>query len=202
MTRIKICGLRREEDVALAIEHGADMLGFIHVPETPRFVDVTRLRALLAEAGGRAQTVIVVQDAPSETLDELRAELDFDLFQFHGSEPPETLERWRGYKVIHMRDRRPDPALLASYGSPFLLDTQVGARKGGTGTTFDWTVLPDIEGDFLVAGGLNPDNVAELVSRYRPWGIDVSSGVEASRGTKDPDKLKRFIEQTRSVSAV
>ena len=202
MTHIKICGLTREEDVALAIGLGAQMLGFIHVPGTPRFVDVPHLKRLLAEVGGRAQTVIVVQDASPETLDALEDALPFDQFQFHGDEPPEILEKRRGYKVIHMRNERPDPDLLAAYGTPFLLDTRVGGRKGGTGKTFDWTILPEIEGEFLVAGGLNPDNVAELVSRYRPWGIDVSSGVESAPGIKDPHKLKRFIEQTRSVSAL
>ena len=201
MTRVKICGLTREEDVARAVALGADMVGFIHVPDTPRFSDLATLRKLLAAAGADVETVIVVQDAAEDQLDRLRAELDFTYFQFHGHEPPAHLARWRGYKVIHMRDQRPDAEVLARYGTPFLLDTQVGSRQGGTGKTFDWTVLPSIPGDYLVAGGLTPDNVTDLITRYGPWGIDVSSGVEASPGVKDPIKLKQFIENVRSVSA-
>jgi len=200
MTVIKICGLTREEDVTRAVALGADMLGFIHVPGTPRFVDIPRLRALLP-LGGEARRVIVVQDAAAEQLDRLRAELTFDLFQFHGEEPPEHLTRWGGYKVFHMRRTAPDPEAMARYGSPILLDTQVGSSKGGTGKTFDWAVLPSLRGELLVAGGLNPDNVGTLVRQYRPWGVDISSGVEAAPGVKDHEKLKQFIENTRSVSA-
>ena len=201
MTEIKICGLTREEDVDAALAFGATMLGFIHVPNTPRFSDVDRLRQLLPRAAGKAKTVLVVRNLPDDQLDRLRAELAFDLFQFHGNEPPEHRQRWKGYKVIHMRGGAPDPDELARYGSPFLLDTQVGGQQGGTGKTFDWKVLPGIQGDFLVAGGLTHDNVADLITQYRPWGIDVSSGVEASPGQKDHTKLQQFITNARRASA-
>jgi len=200
MTRIKVCGLTREEDVRAALNGGADMLGFIHVPNTPRFVGKDRLGDLLNLVGDRAQTVIVVRNARADTLDSLCADLNFNLFQFHGDEPPEHLARWPGYKVFHMRGQQLDPEQLTCYGSPFLLDTQVGTRQGGTGKTFDWKVLPHIHGDYLVAGGLTVENVSQLVSRYHPWGVDVSSSIEAQPGHKDPSKLKQFIENVRSAS--
>lgn len=202
MTRVKICGLTNAEDVDAAASMGADYLGFIHVPNTPRFVDVDRLRVLFDAAGNRAQKVLVVQDLDEAYLNSLRAQLDFDLFQFHGAEPPELTQKFRGYKVIHMRDRKPEHAEIAPYGTPFLLDTQVNGVRGGTGKTFDWTVLPDIPGDYLVAGGLTAENVTELVTTYQPWGVDVSSGVEAEKGVKDKGKLKRFIESVRRAGTL
>ena len=199
MTRVKICGLTRTEDVAVAIEAGADMLGFIHVAGTPRFVDVAALKELLGFVAGRAQTVVVVRNAPPEQLSVLRAELDFDLFQFHGDESPQTVAAHKGYKVIHIKDRAPDPSSIQAYGEPFLLDTQVGNMQGGTGKAFDWEIIPRLSGRFLVAGGLNPDNVASLTSRYHPWGVDVSSGVEVGPGIKDHEKLKAFINRVQEA---
>ncbi len=197
MSRIKICGLTRAEDVHLALDLGADMLGFIHVPKSPRFVTATRLAELLSLVSARAETVVVVQNAAPDLLDQLRADLFFDHFQFHGDEPPEALQRWRGYKVFHVKDQLPGPQQLAAYGQPFLLDTQVGENRGGTGQPFDWTVLPQVQGRYLVAGGLKPENVYQLVSRYQPWGLDVSSGIEISPGIKDPKQMTQFIEQAR-----
>ncbi len=202
MTRVKICGLTRPEDVDAAVASGADMLGFIHVPKSPRFLDLDALRRLLPRAAGKARRVVVVQDAEPAQLDRLRAELDFEDFQFHGDEPPRYLQKWGGYKVFHMRGRKPEQAVLDGYGAPFLLDTQVGARRGGAGVAFDWSVLPSIRGDVIVAGGLNPDNVARLTRDYRPWGVDVSSGIESAPGEKNRQKLEAFIENVRRASAV
>jgi len=201
MTCIKICGLTRAEDAAEAARLGADMLGFIHVRKSPRFVDVARLRELLAAAAGKARRVLVVQDLPEAELAALRRELDFEDFQFHGDEPPHIVRAHGGYKVFHIRDRKPEQALLDAYGSPFLLDTQVGSQRGGSGVSFDWSVLPEIRGEVIVAGGLEPLNAARLTRDYRPWGVDVSSGVEAAPGVKDHRKLAEFIENVRRATA-
>lgn len=202
MTFIKVCGLTQEEDVTAAIAAGADYLGFIHVEKSPRFVDTDRLRGLLeVAAGSGAQRVIVVQNADPETLDQLRNTLSFEWFQFHGDEPESFLQRWRGYRVFHMKQQT-TAADLQTFGHPFLLDTQVGSAKGGTGKTFDWSILPQVEGRYFVAGGLVPENVADLVRTYRPWGVDVSSGVETRPGSKDHDKLKLFIDNVRSAGAL
>ena len=197
MTRIKICGLTRPDDVAAAISMGADMLGFIHVPASPRFVDRKTLASLLEPVPDTVTTVIVVQNADPSVLDALRAELSFGLFQFHGDEPPGHLQRWQGYKVFHMRGEKPDPQEVARYGQPLLLDTSVGGRRGGTGKTFDWSVIPEYPGQVIVAGGLRPGNVGDLVRQWRPWGVDVSSGVEAEPGCKDLKLLEEFIKNVR-----
>ena len=197
MTIVKVCGLTRAEDVDAALDSGADWLGFIHVPQTPRYVERPLLERLSARAAGRATRVIVVQNAAPSLLEDLRKNLDFEYFQFHGREPLDFVDRYKGYKVFHIRDGAPPAEELKAHGPPFLLDTQVGSRRGGTGRPFDWSILPAVAGPYLVAGGLEPDNVAELVSRYRPWGVDVSSGVERERRAKDHDKLKRFIDNVR-----
>lgn len=193
MTIVKVCGLTRQEDVQLALDGGAAMLGFIHVRKSPRYVDLDRLKALLAHAKGKAERVIVVQDATPEYLQTLREQLDFEWFQFHGEEPESYLTQYRGYRVFHM-SAEPDRARVPKpFGEPFLLDTAVRGQKGGTGTTFDWTVLEQVQGRYLVAGGLTPENVASLIDQYHPWGVDVSSGIEASPGVKDPKKMRLFL---------
>ncbi len=197
MTVVKICGLTDCGDIARAIQAGADWVGLIHVPNTPRFVDESRLAELLHAAEG-ARTVLVVRNAEPQHLRALRARLSFDFFQFHGDEPAALVEELGGYRVFHMDPERHLPP--QTFGSPFLLDTAVRGQRGGTGQTFDWTVLPKLAGPFLVAGGLDPDNVGDLIQRYHPWGVDVCSGVEASPGIKDPDKLQRFIRQVRRYS--
>lgn len=197
MTVVKVCGMTREEDVTHAVTLGVDWLGFIHVPDTPRFVDEAALARLLPKAVGVTR-VVVVRNAAEAHLAHLRNTLDFEYFQFHGDEPETHLAKYGGYRVFHMgREQAEAPH---TFGSPFLLDTSVKGQRGGTGKTFNWQVLAQMKGDFLVAGGLNPDNVGELIAGYQPWGIDVSSGVEASPGTKDHHKLKRFIENARRQS--
>lgn len=196
MTLVKICGLTHAEDVRATLAAGADWLGFIHVPGTPRHRSREELIPLLAAAEG-AVRVLVVRNADEETLAELRATLPFEHFQFHGDEPADYLTRFGGYKVFHIEasDNRPTPP--DTFGTPYLLDTAVRGMRGGTGKTFAWDILADMPRKFLVAGGLTPENVGDLVAAYRPWGVDVCSGVEASPGRKDLRKLKHFIENVR-----
>ena len=197
MTRIKICGLTQAVDVQKAIELGADMLGFIHVPKSPRHVPTDKLAALLALVPEHISSVLVVQNTAEEELEALRQQFSFNYFQFHGDEPPTYPARFGGYRVIHVRDGQVQPP---DTDELFLLDTQTGKQRGGTGKTFDWTILPSVQGTYLVAGGLGPDNVGELVSRYRPWGVDVSSGIEARPGHKDHAQMQRFVESVRKES--
>ncbi len=200
MTRVKICGLTRPDDVRAAVELGADMLGFIHVPESPRFVDLPRLKTLLSLVSGKLRRVIVVRNLPPATLDKLRAELRFDDFQFHGEESAAQVHAWGGYLVLGIEGSRLDKTRLAQAGTRFLLDTSLEKRSGGTGLTFDWSILPEVPGKYLVAGGLTPENVGDLVRRYRPWGVDVSSGIETRPGHKDHAKMRRFIENVRRAA--
>ncbi|CAM2067100.1 N-(5'-phosphoribosyl)anthranilate isomerase [Sulfidibacter corallicola] len=194
--RIKICGLTREQDVRAAAELGADLLGFIHVPGSPRHLDLHRLAELLATVPPGPETVVVVRNEPDATLKTLRNHLNFHWFQFHGDESPEKVAQWGGYKVVHVpADATSLDATIAPRDPFFLLDTSVKGQSGGTGKTFDWGLLARVEGACLVAGGLRPDNVGRLVETWHPWGIDVSSGVESAPGRKDPDALRRFFAE-------
>lgn len=199
MTQIKICGLTQAKDVQAAIEFGADLLGFVHVKKSPRFVNIPTLHNLLNLVPDSISTVIVVQNLAENQLEELRESLVFTSFQFHGTESIETVEKWGGYKVFHICHQQPS-SRLQSYGTPFLLDTQVGSQKGGTGQPFDWSILNTISGPYIVAGGLNPDNISQLICKHRPWGVDVSSGIEIAPGIKNHQKMQHFITNARRAS--
>ena len=197
MTIIKICGLTQPQDVAAALDLDADWLGFIHVPKSPRFVPIENLEGLLAMVPKGRHRVVVVRDASPQQLDLLRARLSFEDFQFHGGEPATHLARWGGYKALPVSAEPPASDILLTLGSPILLDTAVNGQSGGTGCSFDWSWLPRLQGRFIVAGGLAAGNVSELVARYRPWDVDVSSGIEKRPGHKDHALMARFIEEVR-----
>lgn len=201
LTRIKICGLTRAADVDAAVAAGADFFGFIHVPKSPRYVPLQALQGLLERIPADRKRVLVVQDAPPQQLDDLAARLTFDYFQFHGSEPAALVNRYPGYKVIHVRQDQWDPKALEPYPDLVMFDTDFGHLRGGSGRTFDWQILRSQERPFLVAGGLNPKNVAQLVQEIRPWGVDVSSGIEKTPGVKDHTALTQFISQVRSAES-
>jgi len=201
MTKVKVCGLTNQGDLAAALRAGADMVGFIHVPKSPRFVPLEALKPLLEAVPPKVRRVIVVQDTSPDYLDRLVAELPFDDFQFHGQEPPELVARYQGYKVIHIRDNQLDPTAVAAYPGTIMLDTQWGTQRGGSGKTFQWSVLQGLNRSFMVAGGLNPDNVTQLITAFHPWGVDVCSGIERSPGQKDRDAMAQFISKVRSVHA-
>ena len=196
-TKIKICGLTREVDVQAAVEAGADMLGFIHVPKSRRFVDIDRLETLLKEVPAAVSAVIVVQNADTLTLDTLRDRLTFKWFQFHGEEEAGLVRRYRGYKAqsIRIDQDLDDPLAKLDPSAPFnLLDSAVAGQSGGTGLVFDWRILTEWPGNLMVAGGLDPENVSPLVRDYAPWGVDVSSGIEDSPGVKNHQKLREFVQ--------
>jgi phosphoribosylanthranilate isomerase len=186
MTKIKICGITRDEDAALAEELGADFLGFIFVPESPR--SVTR-----APRSERAKRVGVFRGA---TVDEIRRTVErarLDLVQIHGVIPSDFARE--DTKVIHafqINDTLPDTTTHADY---VLFDT-----GGGTGRVFDWSLLADYPRTkpFFLAGGLHPDNVAAAIAATQPFAVDVASGVESRPGVKDPHKLKLFFERART----
>ena len=201
MTIIKFCGMTRAEDIERALSLGVDWLGFIHVPKTPRFCSLDRLKTLLLKVPSSVKKAIVVQNAPAGDLARLRDELQFDYFQFHGRESAQTVHQFGGYKVFHMSGETLDPETIKPFGTPFLLDTQVGKKQGGTGLPFNWSLLPSISGSYLVAGGITPDTVGELIVEYRPWGVDVSSGIESEPGVKDHQKMAQFVDRVRRLSA-
>jgi phosphoribosylanthranilate isomerase len=206
VTIIKVCGVTTVEDACLAVECGADLVGVNLVPTSPRVLDPVAARAIAEAVRGRAVVVGVVADRPLVELQELRRAARLDQLQLHGSEPPELLEALLpgAYKAIRVGSAE-DVELAATYGGEQLLvDAKVSGMLGGTGATFDWRLVRQLatERRLLLAGGLNPDNVARAVAEVRPWGVDVASGVEVpgQPRRKDPDLVRRFVQRVRGAS--
>lgn len=182
MTKVKICGITRAEDAELAIELGADYLGFIFVKESPRYVE-------RAPRTSGVKRVGVFRGATVDEIVRIAEAAQLDLVQLHGDEPY-TLDI-PTIKAFNVRDTLPDTTTGADY---ILFDT-----GGGTGRTFDWSLLAGYPRTkpFFLAGGITPDNVAEAIARTNPFAIDVASGVESSPGVKDPRKLRTLFERIR-----
>jgi phosphoribosylanthranilate isomerase len=212
MTHVKICGITNVEDAGAAVEAGADLLGFIFYPPSPRFVARERAREIvgvirLLAAGTRFVGVFV--NAPAEQVADTMEVCGLDLAQFHGAEPPDLVRDFspRCYKALRSLDVDSASALTKRYRESvngnlpaFIVDAFNPNLFGGTGERADWVLAHGIALEFpiLLAGGLVPENVAEAIARVQPWGVDVSSGVERSPGLKDHVKLRRFIEAARN----
>lgn len=201
--RIKICGITNVEDALLACELGADALGFVFAP-SPRQVTPDAAAAILRELPPFVTTVgLVVDQDPLSILERC----PLDVIQFHGSESPETVARAgrRAVKAFRVRDAV-DLEALACYETvaAYLLDAYVPGIAGGTGQRFPWQLAVEAKRfgkPVIVAGGLTPENVSLCVETTRPYGVDVSSGVEAAPGRKDPEKLRTFLTSARHVVA-
>lgn len=204
MTKIKICGLTGEEDAVEAARLGADFLGLIFVPSSPRFVEPERAAAVAAavrEAGHAAKFVGVFHDASADYMHEIASIVGLDLFQLHGSETEEDIAALQVpvIKTLRVGDTLPDTRTTPT-AAWLLFDTYDERRIGGTGRRFDWSLLALYERNkpFFLSGGLNPDNVAAAITLVRPDAIDVSSGVEAGEpGVKDHGRLGKLFERVR-----
>jgi phosphoribosylanthranilate isomerase len=189
MTGIKICGLTRAEDAVLASELGADFLGFVFVKESPRCVTANAVRAIPPSLTRSARRVGVFRGASAEEINGVAETASLDYVQIHGVPPPGLTHPV--IHAFHVEGVLPDTATEAKY---VLFDT-----GGGTGRTFDWSLLtrwPRTK-PFFLAGGLNPDNVADAIHIARPDAIDLSSGIESAPGIKDPEKMKRLFERVK-----
>jgi len=194
---VKICGITRPADAEAAVAAGADLVGFVFVPGTPRYVDPAAA-GWVREVRG-AGTVGVFRDAPLEAILEMRERLRLDWVQLHGNEPDGWLERLGPDVLRAVRvDGPPDWERLARLAGRALPLLDPGA---GSGRTFDWSLLDGRpEGLRLgLAGGLTPENVADAIRRVRPALVDVSSGVEAAPGIKDPDRIHAFVAAARGA---
>ena len=201
-TRVKICGITREQDASAAIECGADALGFVFYEPSPRHVSVERAAAIARRLPPFVTTVALFVDADTGLIDRVVGEVGVDLLQFHGHESPEDCARHRRpwIRAIAMRPGMDLIAVQARFaaGRGLLLDAYRPGVPGGTGETFDWNRIPDtLAPRIVLAGGLNASNVGRAVRQVRPFAVDVSGGVEAASGIKDPDKIKAFIEEVR-----
>jgi len=196
-TRVKICGITRVEDALAAARAGADAIGLVFYAESPRAVTAARAREIVAALPPFVTSVGLFVNAGADAVHAVLETVPLDLLQFHGDEGPEQCRAFgRPYlKALRMREGIALDDELARYGDAagILLDAFDPAAYGGTGEAFDWSLIPaDLARPLVLAGGLDPGNVAEAVRRVRPWAVDVSSGVEAAKGIKDADRITAF----------
>ena len=201
MTRVKICGLTAAEDAAAAVEAGADALGFVFVPGTPRCISPERAAAIIAALPPLVSAVGVFVDQPLDEVAAITTACRLQAVQLHGNEPPAYCRRLSVPVIKAIRVRGPE-SLAALEGYPaqaFLLDAFVEGQPGGTGATFPWALAREAtrHGRIILSGGLRPETVAEAVRTIRPFGVDVSSGVERRPGLKDHEKVREFIVAVR-----
>ena len=208
---IKVCGIRTPGILEAAIEAGADMVGFMHFPRSPRHVDIDTLGQLISEARGRVETSVVLVN-PDNTLVAQVAALGPDWIQLHGPESVHRVESIRAEAGVSILKAIPigsaeDVATVAAYdevADRLLLDAKApkhADRPGGLGVAFDWSLLKalDPEVSFMLSGGLTPQNVAQAIKQVRPFGIDASSGLETAPGEKDAGLIRAFIDAARAA---
>ena len=213
--QVKICGITNVDDALVAVDAGADLLGFILYPKSPRYVTPPQIGAIIAAvraqapddaAGPRCAGVFV--NATAAEIRAIIAQTGLDLAQLHGDEPAALLDELAGraYKALRPADAAQaarEAAVYARAGTPGLLvDAYDPAEYGGTGKKADWHAAAALAAQhpgLLLAGGLTPDNVAAAVQTVQPWGVDVASGVEAAPGRKDHAKVRAFVAAAKAA---
>ena len=204
-TRIKICGLTREQDVDAAVEAGADALGFVMYAKSPRAVSPARAGELARRLPPFVTPVLLFVNADAQALESGVAAVPHAVLQFHGDESPEQCQA-AGRAYLRAVRMQADTHLLDwahRYGDAqaLLLDAHVDGYGGG-GKSFDWSLIPsDVPLPVVLSGGLNPANVTDGIVRVRPWAVDVSSGVESAKGIKDAELMRRFCQAVRDTDA-
>ncbi len=197
-TRVKICGITREQDALDAARLGADAIGLVFYPPSPRAVTAAQAAAIVRRLPPFVTVVALFVDATREAVAAVLEQLPVDLLQFHGNESPDDC---RGHgrpwiKAVRMREGTDLHAIKAAYAgaSALLLDAYRPGRPGGTGTTFDWSAIPaELAPEIILAGGLSAGNIASAVRQVNPYAVDVSGGVERQKGIKDADKIAAFM---------
>jgi phosphoribosylanthranilate isomerase len=201
-TRIKICGITKLEHARLAADEGADAIGLNFWAKSPRYLSIRDAAAIAEAVPPFVARVGLFVDAAERDIRAVLDAVELDLLQFHGEETAEFASR---FGIPYLRAVRMEAGVdLLEYAQRFsrakalLLDAHVPGQPGGTGRTFDWSGIPrGLSLPLVLSGGLTPDNVGRAVREVRPWAVDVSSGVEAERGKKDPRKIVEFIRSVR-----
>ena len=211
MTRlfVKVCGITSPEDGVAATEAGADAIGLVFWPESPRAVTPERARAIVEPLPPFVVRVGVFVDASRDEMARVADAAGLDMLQLHGAEPPESLAGLprRALKAVRVGDGfAPEDALrYAGKAAGILGDTRLPGGTplpGGTGVPFDWSLVRGLAKQvrfLMLAGGLSPSNVAAAIRAVRPHGVDVSSGVESAPGRKDPERVKAFVDAVRAT---
>lgn len=206
--RVKICGLTNLADARAATKCGADALGFIFFPKSPRFITPEKAASIIAQLPPFVAKVGVFVNEASEYILEVVRQAGLDTIQLHGEETPEFSDRLRNrgtrvVKAFRIKDQSSLAPLKDFPADAILLDSYVPGQLGGTGAKFNWDLALQAQSfglPVILAGGLDPSNVADAISKVMPFAVDVSSGVESAPGIKDLAKVREFITQARRVS--
>ena len=198
-TRIKVCGITRPEDGLTAVSLGADAIGLVFYPPSPRYVSIEQAQAIVSALPPFVTTVGLFVNAAVEEVESVLKQVPLSLLQFHGDEDTDYCNNFamRYIKAIRMEEGVDLHHLAEQFSrsSGLLVDSYHPGIPGGTGESFDWKRIPDaLSLPLILAGGLEPSNITEAVSSVQPYAVDVSSGVEASKGIKDSVKMSQFIQ--------
>lgn len=202
MIKVKICGITCLEDALTAVDAGADALGFVFFPASPRHVSPEQAAEIIRALPPFVQTVGLFVNEDPPTVNTIADRCGLDIIQLHGEETPAycTAIRRRVLKAFRVRDRHTLDSLPQYHVAGYLLDAWSPAAQGGTGQTFNWDIAAEAVQSgrrIILAGGLTPENIAESICQVRPYGVDVSSGVEYAPGRKDADKIRTFITRAK-----
>jgi phosphoribosylanthranilate isomerase len=207
--RVKICGITRLEDAVAAVEAGADALGFVFVPGTPRYITPEAVREILRHLPPFLAKTGLFVNADEALIRDTLTRTGIDTVQLHGEEPPELgtglRDRVSVIKAFRIRNAESLAALEPHRNAcdSWLLDAFVAGAHGGTGARFDWSLAVSATAlgkPVILAGGLHPENVAEAIRQVRPYAVDVSSGVESAPGRKDPHRIRAFVQAVSQAS--
>jgi len=206
-TRVKICGFTRAEDAVLAARLGVDAIGLVFYPPSPRHIEIGQAISIVDALPPFTTVVALFVDADEAQIREVLVDVPIDCLQFHGEETPEQCRMYgkRYIKAIRMQDNVDVHQLAAAYhdADGLLLDTYHPNAIGGTGSLFDWGLIPkDCVLPIILAGGLDAGNARVAVQTVRPYALDVSSGVEVGKGIKDPQKMRAFITEVAQLDAI
>ncbi|MBF0107959.1 MAG: phosphoribosylanthranilate isomerase [Magnetococcales bacterium] len=197
--RIKICGLTRPEDAREAVAAGADAIGLVFFEKSPRSVTVAQAREVVSELPPFVTVTGLFVNAALHDIESISNQVRLDAWQLHGDETPDFCNRLprRIIKALRVADENDMRKAAAYTVAAILYDAKVSGLPGGNGRTFDWSLLQHHPGHrpLILAGGLNPGNVAAAVSQVRPHAVDVSSGVESAPGIKDPRLIRHFVSE-------
>lgn len=203
VTRIKICGITRLEDALAATYAGADAIGFVFYPPSPRSITLEAAEKIIQSLPPFATTVGLFVNASFEEVSKISNKLSLDLLQFHGEESPEHCEQFNQpwIKALRVQATTDITKEIKRYNKAqgILLDSYVAGVQGGTGATFDWSLIPQqTNKPIILAGGLTIDNVQQAIKIAKPYAVDISGGVENTKGIKDHDKIKNFIKKVKN----
>jgi phosphoribosylanthranilate isomerase len=204
-TRVKICGITRIEDALHAAAEGVDAIGLVFYAKSPRFVTASQAADICKKLPAFVTTVALFKDADADEIRQILAEVPIDLLQFHGSESAEFCRQFgKPYiKALGMAGETSVPRRVEEFydARGLLLDGHAPGADGGTGQSFEWSMIPtDLEYPLILAGGLDVNNIAEAIRSVKPYAVDVSSGVESEKGIKDAALVTAFMNNVRQAN--